>query len=291
MKNQIIRKIDNQYQLLDYLIDVLSFNKTKAKAMLVHRCILINNKIVTKYNYVLHQNDEIIINLMPNSSNINTSIDIIYEDNDFIAINKPAGLLSISTNKEKDKTAYHLVREYLNNKYEKIFILHRLDKDTSGVLVFVKNQDLKIKLQENWQNYVLKRCYYGIVDGKFNNDNGHLEYYLKENKNSIVFVSKKNDKLAKLAITDYQVIKSNDKYSLLDISIKTGRKNQIRVSFAQINHPIVSDIKYGRKDKNLNRLALHAYKIEFINPINNRKYCFEAKIPKEFNKLMNNEVK
>ena len=175
-------------------------------------------------------------------------LDIIYEDKDIIVINKPSGLLTISTEKEKNKTLFKEVSEYVkkSNPKIKIFIIHRLDKDTSGIVIFAKNQNIKYMYQNAWDKIVLKRGYIAVVNGNLRNNEGRIKSYLKETKTLLVYSS--NDKKdGKLAITDYKVIKKTNKYSMIDINIKTGRKNQIRVHMKDLGNPILGDKKYGDK--------------------------------------------
>jgi 23S rRNA pseudouridine1911/1915/1917 synthase len=195
-------------------------------------------------------------------------LDIIYEDKEIIVINKPAKQLCIGTLKKQ-------------NPKNKIFIVHRLDKDTSGIVLFAKNENMKRKLQDNWDNLALNREYIAVVDGIMPKKKDTLKDYLKESKTLQVYVTddKKN---GKLAITDYEVIKKNRVYSMLKINIHTGRKNQIRVQLANINHPIVGDKKYKSRNNPFGRLALHASKLEIIHPISKKKMIFESKIPTIF---------
>ena len=212
------------------------------------------------------------------------NIDIIYEDKDIIVINKPSGLLTVATEKEKNKTAYHLVMEYLKkkNKNNRIFIIHRLDKDTSGIIMFAKNERAKHLYQDNWNDIVKKRCYYAVIDGKMENKEGTIKSYLKENGNMVYSVK---DRSGKLAITEYKVLKERKNISLLDINLKTGRKNQIRVHMKENKTPILGDLKYGEKSKLINRLALHAYKLELVNPVTKKLLTFEINMPNEFKML------
>jgi len=263
-------------ELLDFLYEnVKEYNKKDIKTFLKYGSILVNNKVITKYNYQLKDNDVITIN----KYNKDKNIDIIYEDKDLIVVNKESGILVVDNETNKNKTLYNLVSEYVKtkNKNNKIFIVHRLDQDTSGIVVFAKNENIKKLLQDNWNDIVLTRKYIAIVEGNINNE-GIIKNYLEENKNHYVYVSKNG----KLAITEYKKIKSNNKYSWVDINLKTGRKNQIRVHFKSINHPVVGDIKYGNKSDEFKRLCLHAYELSLINPINNKKMVFNSPIPKSF---------
>lgn len=211
-------------------------------------------------------------------------LDIIYEDKHLLVVNKPYGILTVSTYKENERTMYHMAYSYQKQKHKsnKIFIVHRLDKDTSGVLMFAKDEKTKYLLQDNWDNLVLSRKYMAVVHGKISGE-GVIKSYLKENSHLKVYST--SDKSGKLAITKYKVISNKKSSSLVDIEILTGRKNQIRVHFSDINNPIFGDRKYGIKD-NSNRLLLHAYKIVIKNPYTNEVMEFKAKLPKEFEKYI-----
>ncbi len=216
-------------------------------------------------------------------------IDIVYEDKDIIVVNKPSGLLTIATDKEKEKTLFHKVYMYIKkkNKNNKVFIVHRLDKDTSGLVLFAKTESLKMKLQNDWENLAKERKYIAIVHGVVPDEKGTITSWLKETKTLLTYSSGVNGD-GKKAITNYRVVSSNAQYSLLDIDIKTGRKNQIRVHMNDIGHPIVGDHKYGIKD-NFRKMYLHAYKLTIINPITHKTMTFETDVPNDFIKLTMND--
>lgn len=209
-------------------------------------------------------------------------MDIIYEDKELLVVNKPSKLLTISDGKDNN-TLYSMAREYVKKQHKsnKIFIVHRLDRDTSGVVLFAKSEALKKYLQDNW-NKITKREYLGIVEGYLENNKGIIKEYLCEDKTHRVFAS--NKKVGEYAETHYEVLNKKFKCSLLKIEIKTGKKNQIRVGFSNLGHPILGDKKYGSKNNSLKRLGLHASNLE-IN-IKGKNYIFESKIPKEFEKFL-----
>ena len=209
-------------------------------------------------------------------------LDIIYEDKYLIIINKPSGILTISRDNRNDKNLYDEVKEYVKkqNPKNKIFIVHRLDKDTSGLIIFAKNEKVKRILQTNWTK--VKRYYYAVVNGIVK-ENNHLENYLLETKTHNVIITK-DKKKGILAITNFEVMEYNKKYTLLNIEIKTGRKNQIRVQLANIKHPIVGDKKYGNKERM--PLCLQAYRLEFLHPISNKNIEIEIKLPKNLENLI-----
>ena len=246
--------------------------------------ISVNDIVITNSSYLLHDGDKIEISyskkIMPEYN-----LDILYEDDYLIAINKPCGLLSISNDKEKEITAYRMVSNYVkqNNKNNYIFVVHRLDQDTSGVLMFCKNEKIRDKMQDNWNTIVKKRGYIAIVDGKLSG-NGTIHSYLLENKQQFVYSSR--NKQGKEAITHYSVLKSNNNYSLVQVFIDTGRRNQIRVHLSEKGYPIVGDKKYKCKTNPIKRLCLHANILEFIHPVTKKLIHIESDIPSEFNKII-----
>lgn len=217
-------------------------------------------------------------------------LDIIYEDKNIVVINKPSHMLSVSTEKEHENTLFYKVSEYEKKKHKsnKVFVVHRLDKDTSGIIIFAKNIKFKSLLQNNWDSLVKNREYIAIVEGKLPNNSGVIKSWLKENNNFVTFSSNKPGD-GKLAITKYKVLAFNAKFSLLKINILTGRKNQIRVHLSDIGHPIVGDLKYGNGLNPVKRMCLHASKLELVHPISNEIITFIAKVPKEFYKIFDKE--
>ena len=209
---------------------------------------------------------------------------ILYEDKDIIAVSKPCGLLTIGTYKEKDKTLYRKVSDYVKKQHKsnKIFIVHRLDKDTSGITIFAKNEKVKNILQRNWDKTV--RYYVALVEGKVSNG-GIVKNWLKETKTLYTFSSDKPNDGA-LAITKFEPIITSKEYSLLKIQILTGRKNQIRVHMKDIKHPIVGDKKYDSKKNPIRRMCLHATYLEFFHPITNNKIVLKEDYPEIFTKII-----
>ena len=280
MKGKVLEK----GELLETLYVLFKdLSKKKIKNYLKDGGVLLNGKVVTKYDAPVKKNDIIELSKI-NKTHKKSNLDIIYEDEYFFVINKPAGLLSISTTKEKEKTAYHLVREFIKSRKrnDKIFVLHRLDKDTSGVLVFVKDNTLKNLLQNNWDKYVKIREYIALVTGTVKNIDDYT-CYLKEIGPDKVIVTNKRE--GKIAISSIKTINKNNKYSLVKVNIKTGRRNQIRVVLNHLSNPIVGDKKYGGIKSN--RLYLHASKLTITNPLNNKTYTFESNVPSSFKKVGN----
>ncbi len=276
--------VEKDSELLEYLYEYLDMPRKRIKQYLTHGSIFVNNNKITQYNYPVYRGMNIMIDT--NSKNRGELLfDILFEDDNIIVVNKPSGLLTIATDKEKEKTLYHMVREYLINKDRnaRIFIVHRLDKDTSGIVLFAKNERIKNQLQENWNDYVSLREYVAVVHGTLKKREDRIIQYLKETKTNLVYVSR--DKEGKEAITNYKVVKENHDYSMVSILLETGRRNQIRVAFSSMGNAIVGDKLYGEKD-NENRLYLHANRLKLYYPVLKKDILFETPIPGEFKNIM-----
>jgi len=219
--------------------------------------------------------------------NLARGLEIIYEDRDIIVVDKPAKLLTMGTDREKDKTAYYILTDYVRKGSRKsqnrIFIVHRLDRDTSGVLIFAKNEKAKLSLQNQWQD--TQKQYLAVVHGTPPQKEGLISSYLAENKAYVVYSTTDASK-GKLAKTSYKVLKETGRYSLLELGLLTGRKNQIRVHLADIGCPVVGDRKYGNPKDVYTRLALHAKSISFLHPSTSRRVTIETKMPSYFEKLL-----
>ncbi len=207
-------------------------------------------------------------------------LSVIHEDHDILVVDKVGGLLTISTDKEKENTAYYLLNNYIrkgNQKSRKrIFIVHRLDRDTSGVIIFAKTEEVKRFLQEKWQGFEKK--YIAVVHGILPKKEDVITSYLAESRiHKMYSVSDSNS--GKLAKTQYKVLNESKKYSLLEIQLLTGRKNQIRVHLSELGHPVAGDTKYGEVKKNTKKLMLHAASLTIIHPHSKEKMTFEAKVP------------
>ena len=277
--------VEKEGELLDYLYKNIDMPKKRIKQYLTHGSIFVNNNRTTQYNYKLIPGMNIVIDT-DNKNKKELPFNILFEDEHIIVVNKPSGLLTIATAKEKDKTLYHIVREYLvsKNRNARVFIVHRLDKDTSGIVVLAKDEKTKNKLQENWNEYVSLREYVAVVHGKLKKEEDRIVQRLKETKTNLVYVSRNDE--GKEAITNYKVIKENDSYSELSIKIETGRKNQIRVAMATIGNPIVGDKKYGDPKDKESRLYLHANRLKMYYPEIKKDILFETPTPSEFKKLI-----
>lgn len=278
MKN-IIFKVKEEMDLVDYLVKYSDYSKSKIKSYLKYKKIYINNSNNFKLPYKLNIDDEVLISLIVDKG---IDFEIIYEDKEFLVINKISGLLTVSNETEKEITLFNQVKTYALNNHFKAYVVHRLDKDTSGIVIFVKNEKLKNLLQENWNELVLKRGYAAIVEGILEQA-GKIDNLLVEEDNTFVHSGKNG----KRAITIYSPVKSYKNYTLVDVEIETGRKNQIRVHLSELGYPIIGDRKYGSKCSPLKRLGLHAYILELTHPITKEVLSFESSLPKSFEKLLN----
>jgi tRNA pseudouridine32 synthase/23S rRNA pseudouridine746 synthase/23S rRNA pseudouridine1911/1915/1917 synthase len=219
----------------------------------------------------------------PNRKHLPKNMEILYEDKDLLVINKPAGLLTVKTATTKLKTAQYILTDYVRKgslkSRKRVFAVHRLDQWTSGVLIFAKNEDAKMRLQDNWKQ--TQKTYVAVVHGQLKPKKGMITSYLYETKN--YFVRSTTDKTkGKLAKTAYKVIKEEGPFSLVEIDLLTGRKNQIRVHLADKGNPIVGDRKYGKAKDAHRRLALHAKSISFNHPTTSKLMAFETKLPSYF---------
>jgi tRNA pseudouridine32 synthase/23S rRNA pseudouridine746 synthase/23S rRNA pseudouridine1911/1915/1917 synthase len=225
----------------------------------------------------------------PNRKYLPKDLEILYEDRDILVINKPAGLLTVETSTNKFKTAYYILTDYVRKgnlkSRNRVFTVHRLDQWTSGVLVFAKSADVKERLQGNWKDTDKK--YIAVVYGKLKPKEGVITSYLYESKGYVVRSTTDSTK-GREAQTAYKVVKEAGRFSMVQIDLLTGRKNQIRVHLADKGNPIVGDRKYGKKNDKYKRLALHAKSISFTHPSSGQRMTFETKLPRYFNRLIDN---
>ena len=271
--------------LLEYLLQVMPQRKrTNVKELLKHNQVAVNGMPVTQFDAPLAEGDEVKVNLTREFKVFyHRRLKIVYEDDDIIVVNKGYGLLSMGNDKVKDGTAYSILRDYVKwgDPRNKIFIVHRLDRDTSGLMVFAKNVEAKEALQHNWNNMVLERKYLAVVEGTPEPPQGTVKSYLTENSQFEVY-STNDPAQGKLAVTRYSTLKSRGKYALLEVELDTGRKNQIRVHMKDLGHPIAGDRKYGADSSPIHRLALHARTLRFVHPISRKEMSFTTPIPASF---------
>ena len=297
-------KVNRSDALMEFLLRKCHTSRNNVKGLLVRKQVLVNGSVVTQYNYPLAKDDEVKIAKEPVRSGIAVNkaprgqasgnrprripLKILLENEDFIAIDKPEGLLSVESDKESE-CAYEYVAEYLraNDKLAKIarpYILHRIDKETSGVLLFAKNAKIHSMLKMHWNENVSAREYYAVAEGVFEKKADTIVSYFKENKNNLMYSTQ--DVTGQKAITHYEVIRENANYSLLKVKIDTGRKNQIRVHLQSIGHPVVGDEKYGHTKNPLKRLGLHASRLVFMHPVSKELVEIISPLPTSFHTLL-----
>ncbi len=296
-------KVNRSDELLEFLLRKCNTSRNNVKALLARKQVLVNGSVVTQYNFPLAKDDEVklsrrpmkegVVAKMPMNARAGQTVrksrppvtfSVIYEDDDFIAVNKPVGLLSVENDKETE-CAYGYVLQMMQEKDKNArpYILHRIDKETSGVLVFAKNIKIHSMLKMHWNEQVSTREYYAVVEGVLEKKSDTITSYFKENTNNMVYSTK--DPTGQKAITHYEVVKENTQYSLLRVRIDTGRKNQIRVHMKDIGHSIVGDDKYGFTKNPLGRLGLHASRLEFIHPVTKELISITAGMPSAFRDL------
>lgn len=262
--------------------------RTAIKALMKYNQVALNSMPTSQFDQPVHAGDTLSVNFTrPFVVFSHPRIKLVYEDNDIIVINKGSGILSVSTDNVKDGTAYSILRDYLKKKDPRLmlFVVHRLDRDTSGLMMFAKNVEAKEAMQHNWNNMVLGRRYVAVVEGKVEQEKGVVKSYLAETSQFEVYSTQNPDE-GQLAITRFKRLQCNNGYSLMELSLDTGRKNQIRVHMKDLGHPIVGDRKYGAKASPIHRLGLHARTLHFAHPVTKKEMLFETPIPSRFLSLL-----
>lgn len=276
-------------ELMQFLMEVMpGISRNKVKTLLTHRVVYVDQTITTQYNFPLQPGMKVQISKSRGQKEFRSSmLRIVYEDAYLIVVEKREGVLSIATNREKERTAYAILTEYVKRsaREHRVYIVHRLDRETSGLMVFAKDDKTKRNLQDNWTNIVTDRRYVAVVSGEVEKDNGTVISWLKDNKVFVSYSSMVNNGGDK-AVTHYKVVKRANGYSLVELKLDTGRKNQIRVHMQDLGHPIVGDEKYGSTVNPIGRLALHAFRLWFYHPVTGELMKFETPYPHSFTKLV-----
>ncbi len=275
--------------LLAYLVKTFpDLNRTRLKQSLKFRSVFVNGKFETRHDHMLKAGDEVNITVPSLSAKARTKLPfpVVHEDDDILIIDKPEGLLTMATDKEKEWTAYHALTDYVRASgktgRERIFIVHRLDREASGLIIFAKNVKTKEALQKNWQE--VEKKYYAVVEGLPNEKSGTLESYLAEDKFRRVYSTGRSYD-TKYARTDYRVLKEGRGVSLLEVTLHTGRKNQIRVHLSDFGHPIIGDEKYGSHVDAARRMGLHAFRLTFLHPSTSKPLTFASELPAPLSRL------
>lgn len=279
-------KVAEPTELMTFLLAKMGgMSRSSVKSLLAHRQVMVNNEVTTQFNLALKKNDLVVINsLRGNIELSHPKLKIIFEDQYVIVVEKKEGLLTVSTGNSDETTAFSILKNYVKKGFpaNRIYVVHRLDRETSGVIMFAKTKEIQLALQEHWHEVVTRRVYVALVEGKVEKEKDTIVTWLTENEKSLKIHSSDVDNGGQQAITHYRCIKSNERYSLLEIELETGRKNQIRVHMQGIGHPIVGDKKYGSTVSPIGRLGLHARILAFIHPMSLENVSFETQVPRNF---------
>lgn len=289
---EIILTADKDGGLLEILFSKLNDrSKTKVREILKSGRVVVNGLSTTAFDLPVKRGDAIRIlprpKLLQKGEFNNPNIDIIYEDYDVIVINKREGLLSVGTAGDKENTAYHHINMYVHKqgRGHHIYVVHRLDRKTSGVMMFAKSMAARDALRSNWNNMVIERSYYAVVEGVPQYRKDSIKSYLTEDKMLKIHSSFINNG-GQMAVTSYEVLQDNGDYALCKLNLDTGRKNQIRVQMSAIGHPVAGDAKYDAQTNPLKRVCLHAATLQFIHPKTGKLMKFEVPVPGGFFKIV-----
>ena len=279
-------KANEAIELMTFLLSKMGgMSRNSVKSLLAHRQVTVNDIITTQFNQLLKINDIIIVSSSRGNIELtHPKLRIIFEDAYLIIVEKKEGLLTVSTGDNDETTAFSILRNYVkkSSPQNRIYTVHRLDRETSGILMFAKSREIQLALQEHWHNVITRRVYVALVEGKVEKEQDTIVTWLTENEKSLKIHSSDSDNGGQQAVTHYRCVKSNEKYSLLEIELETGRKNQIRVHLEGIGHPIVGDKKYGSSSSPIARLGLHARILAFYHPMTLEIVSFETPVPRDF---------
>lgn len=295
-------KVENDTTLLEYLFSKCKGeSRTTVKSYLSRGQILVNGRNVTAFDFGLHKGDSLVIldqatRFRKHSGEMDTRVRIVYEDEHLIVADKRHAVLTMSTGREGEVTAYSLLTGYVRRQAARagrktapgeprIFIVHRLDRDTSGLIIFAKDEQTQARLQDGWNENILERKYVAVVEGTPQEKSGTCTSWLNENPKSLKMTSSPVDNGGKKAVTHYNTISSAGGYSLVEFELETGRKNQIRIHALEMGCPVAGDKKYGARSNPLGRLALHAQSIAFRHPWTRKMMRFDTGIPRIFKSM------
>lgn len=283
--------VKNSTPLLEFLLVALhGKSRTAVKGMLARRIVSVDGEIVTHVKHPLSAGQIVTIgDKSPEKPKALRGVKIIFEDDAVIVIDKSAGLLSVAADTGTERSAQSVVSEYITrrNPKQKVFVVHRLDRDTSGIMMFVKDKEMQRNFRTNWQEVVLTRTYAVVVEGVVAKNGGTIKSWL-HGTDGLRTWSDQNPEGGQKAISHYKVIQRSAEFSLLDVELETGRKNQIRVHMQDLGHPVVGDEKYGARTNPIGRLGLHARVLAFVHPVTGEQLTFESDVPGEFLRLFRN---
>lgn len=284
--DNLVITVKENAPLLEYLINNVSESRSKLKATLQGRGIAVNGRMVTQFDYQLKTGDKITISRHKKQNQFKSRyVKIVYEDRWLVVVEKNIGILSMAAGHSSLNVKSVLDDYFLKSRQKcRAHVVHRLDRDTSGLMVYAKDIETEQILEHNWHQIVYDRRYVAVVSGEMEQDNGTIANWLKDNKAYITY-SSPTDNGGKYAVTHFQVLNRTTEHSLVEYKLETGRKNQIRVHSADMGHPVCGDVKYGNGDDPLHRLCLHAYMLCFTHPITGEPMEFSTPIPTAFRSL------
>ena len=302
-KQDTVLRVEQDGLLMDFLQTKMGgMAKSSIKQLLGQRRVTVNNAIQTRHDTPIRRGDTVVV--ASGRGNIelrHPKLRIIYEDDALIVVEKKNGLLTVPVNqKSSETTVFSILKEYVKKQSYRntVHVVHRLDRETSGLLVFAKSPELQEYMRTYWRQLVTKRTYVALVEGKLAQKEGKITSWLTENPHTAMVSSSPVDNGGQLAITNYKVLQELEsgvesqeaEISLVELNLETGRTNQIRVHMASMGHPVVGDRKYGNGNESspIDRLCLHAQVLEFIHPMTEKKVRFESAIPKEFTRIVKN---
>ena len=278
--------VNEPAELLNWLITHLPDSRSKIKAILAGQGIKVDGKIVTQFDYPLKKGTKIAVSkTKQNNLFKNHYVKLVYEDRHLVVIEKKPGILSMAAG-HSSLNIKTVLDNYFKQSRQKCqaHVVHRLDRETSGLMIYAKDKQTELALEADWHNIVFDRRYVAVLSGEVIDNEGTITSWLKDNKAYITY-SSPVDNGGKYAITHFRVLKRSYEYSLVEFKLETGRKNQIRVHAADMGHPVCGDMKYGNGDDPIGRLCLHAYMLCFYHPVNHRPMEFTTDIPQTFRKL------
>ncbi|MBO5584207.1 MAG: RluA family pseudouridine synthase [Prevotella sp.] len=278
--------VDAPCELLEWLLANLKQSRSKVKATLQGRGVRVGGKVVTQFDYRLEPGMKVAVSKVKKAAELKSRyVRLVYEDRHLVVVEKQAGILSMAAG-HSSLTVKAVLDDYFRRSNQRCtaHVVHRLDRDTSGLMIYAKEMQAEQILEHEWHERVYDRRYVAVVSGEMERDEGTVASWLRDNKAYITY-SSPVDNGGKYAVTHYHTLARTTQHSLVEYVLETGRKNQIRVHSADIGHPVCGDVKYGNGDDPIGRLCLHAYVLCFVHPITNRRLEFETPVPVAFRKL------
>ena len=275
--------VDREAQLLDWMLATLPGSKTKTKAILQGHGIKVDGKQVTQFDFPLKPGMKVSVSKSKKNDTFKSRyVNIVYEDRWLVVVEKKTGILSMAAG-HSSLNVKSVLDDYFKRTRQKCtaHVVHRLDRDTSGLMIYAKDMQTEQLLERDWHGTVFDRRYVAVVSGEMEEDEGTIANWLKDNKAYVTF-SSPVDNGGKYAVTPFHTLKRTTEHSLVEFRLETGRKNQIRVHTSDMGHPVCGDIKYGNGDDPLHRLCLHAYVLCFYHPVTGKPMEFETPIPAQF---------